>query len=236
MGERGRQACSLLCAISLIAFGGLDAPGDLDDHEGKAEWGLLSAGFVLTRPVERAPFWSADLLPERILTFSDCLAKFLPGTWALRWVEAEPAERKASAQAFGFNSQELERLLDWTTEAQNDGRFLWPNVFGSLEAARAFLREFNPPVPDLFLLGLGLPEDRREAALAEQAPPPGGGPSGIYELLQEPKPLPEGGTFLGWEILGTELFGGQFHSWLCSGLEKVVYERLGGRPNLRSPP
>ena len=43
--------------------------------------------------------------------------------------------------------------------------------------------------------------------------------------------MPDGGWFLGWDLLAFEYGGVSPHSWLCNGLEVEFHNRLGIRPN-----
>ena len=60
---------------------------------------------------------SPQLLPDLIVSGSDCLVNIFPAFWALpRMVDIREEERKQQAEKFGLSNQSLEKLIDWTTK------------------------------------------------------------------------------------------------------------------------
>jgi hypothetical protein len=116
-----------------------------------------------------------------------------------------------------------------------------PNVFLSLATARAFVHDYLASSAGLTLLGLGLHSKYAPTFLREGAP---GGPAarawghtggnagtpGVYAAVREAKTLGAGGAAVGFDQLGHDGLGG-FHSWLCSGLERLVYRNVHIRSN-----
>lgn len=200
-----------------------------------------SGGYLIARIAERAAGRSADLLPERLLSASTCICPRVPDSWALRWVNITDDERLGAASAFGIGPDRLPEVLDWVTEAMDSGAFGWPDVFLSLTTARAFVHDCLPSVEGLALLGLGLPADYVATFLREGAP---GGPAArvwghtganpgtpaVYAAVREGATLASGGAAVGFDLLGYNGLAG-FHSWLCNGLEQLVYQELHIHPN-----
>jgi hypothetical protein len=116
--------------------------------------------------------------------------------------------------------------MTWSTE-EFDRVWGWPCVLYELETARDLHRRFLSSATNLRLLGLALPEDLVPAFLEEAKPIPNEGDIGFYTCLTSDRQIEPGGDPLGWEILG---FDRGFHSWLCNGLEKDVFQALGIRP------
>lgn len=200
-----------------------------------------SGGYVIARRTERAASRSADLLPERLLSASTCICPRVPDSWALRWVNITDDERLSAARAFGIGPDQLPAVIDWVTDAMDSGAFGWPNVFLSLTTARAFVHDCLPSVEGLALLGLGLPAAYVATFLREGAP---GGPAArawghtgatpgtpaVYAAVREGATLVLGGSVVGFDLLGYDGLAG-FHSWLCNGLERLVYQAVHLRPN-----
>lgn len=192
--------------------------------------GLTAGGYFVTRPIERPPHVSAELVPPRVLTVSSCLATLVPDTWALSWVKNTQSERLQELRAAGLPDASLSRVMSWVTKALDAGTFGWPNLFPSLDAARRFTAEFLPPGDESVILGIGLPESTGRRFLSTEKPEAEASPPGVFSTLSLSQPLAAGGEHLGIELLGYE-FTGQFHSWLCSGLEVLVAKRFAVRPN-----
>ncbi|MFY0570970.1 hypothetical protein ACN28E_45050 [Archangium lansingense] len=190
---------------------------------------LVSGGYLVARPAERAPFMDASLVPSRLQSASGCIAPIAPDTWAIDWASCDSAERSAAATRFGVPPERLAELIAWATR-RFDVDFLWPNVFLTLEAAREFCATFVPADSDAFVLGLALASEDVEDFLQQTAPPPREGETGLHRCLARRLPPAEGGVRLGSEVLGAEL-GGTFHSYLCNGLERTFAQQLGARPN-----
>lgn len=191
---------------------------------------LIAGGYYVTRPVERPPYVSAELMPPRILSVSDCLSTMVPDTWALSWVKNTESERLQELRAAGLPDDSLCRVMSWAAKAMDAGAFAWPNSFTSLDTARCFAAEFLPPDHDAVILGIALPESTSRSFLETEKPDADASPPGVYTTLALRNAIAAGGELLGIELLGYE-FTGQFHSWLCNGLEALVAERFGVRPN-----
>jgi hypothetical protein len=171
---------------------------------------------------------SAELLPARLLTASNCIASFVPDAWTFQWTRVAQEERLQTASALGIGLEALPVLMKQVTEGENAGSFGWPNVVKS-EKALAELAHILPSSPEWVVLGLGLHRDNRVSFLRENAPPQGGGAAGVYEMVTQSLALPLGGTCIGFEPLSFEP-GLPPHSWLCNGLETKCFQSLGLRP------
>lgn len=184
-------------------------------------------GYFLTRNFARPEYVSSELLPARVISMSNCLARFVPDVWSLAWSSVSQGERIRSATSFGVDPALLQDLSTYAT-AEFDRSWGWPNVLFDLTFAREFAHRFLAGVDDLRLIGLVLPVDLAPAFIDEARPGPGEGASGLFQCISTGKVPARGGTPLGWEILGFE--HSSFHSWLCNGLEREVFRALGLRP------
>jgi hypothetical protein len=174
---------------------------------------LVAGAYLLVKP--------GPLVGPTGLTASGCLAEIAPGTWAIEWVNTEHADREGHAAAFGIPPEAVPELVAWATGAF-DNEFKWPNVFCTLDAARAFRQRFRPE--GVRLIGLALPVDLVDGFLAVAAPKPQQpgfapmGATGVYDLLSEGQALAPGGLVRGYEVLGHGI-AGDFCSYRCNGLE-----------------
>lgn len=191
---------------------------------------LVSAGFYVTRVLRRPDGLAKQAaLPEWLITLSSCLTEFLPDTWALQWSSSSQAERVEAIEKLGVDSDSLDALVSFATEAFNRGELGWPCVWQSLAAARAVKANFAETNSTLVILELGVPRDYAEKLLVELAPKLGEGTSGLCLRLESRSRLADSGVPIGWEPLGVER-GGSYHSWLCNGLQDHGLAQLGIAP------
>ena len=119
---------------------------------------FLSGGYYLGLRSDRSPHTSAELIPARILSASNCFTYFFPDSWTIRWSSTDADERKESAAALQIPSERIEATVQWATDSFGK-EFGWPNVFYSLESAKAARAEFLPRDLDVATFGLGLHND-----------------------------------------------------------------------------
>jgi len=195
---------------------------------------LTAAGFLLIRPSPRPDWGSGSLLPEEIISGSDCLCPQFPDSYTIKW-SADSEENRAK----GFDSVRLPpdgraAATEWATENFQNS-FGWTGVFYSLQDAEKAKALFFPKDSNILLIGLGLPTELTVEFLeyAAPAPPEEGyapvGASGWFEVVKKLQLLPDG-QFLGFELLNIEC-GNLSHSWLCNHLDVHFSETLGLQPN-----
>ncbi len=195
---------------------------------------FISAGFLVTREVERPSCMSARLLPARIVSASDCIAPFAPDTWCIEWTNDTQERRVGSAGAFGLDSQTLEELTAWATE-RFDRTIRWPNVITDLDTAGELVGRFFGSLPEVRALELCLHRSMTQSLCQEAEPPPQepgfapNGRQGVHEVILQGRPPAHGGNVLGFEPLVFDC--SLSHSWLCNGLETQVEQALGIIPN-----
>lgn len=193
------------------------------------EHALVSGGFYIVELVARPPGLGDELLPERMLTLSACLAAFLPEAWALEWCGASPEERAAGAARLGIAEQHVPDVVAAMTEEFANGTLGWPNVWMDVSAARAAARRFGLSADRVALIELGVPASSVAGLEVALAPGPSEGEPGLRAWLARGAPTRDDGVPLGWELLGAER-GGSLHSWLCNYLHVDASSRLGVRP------
>jgi hypothetical protein len=185
----------------------------------------LSAGYFLVVPGTRPPDLS-DLMPERLITVSDCISDVHPhGNVLLRG--QDPYESKfALPSEYGSNVEELVSMRAWMDRALEVGDLGWPNVFLNVRAAREFRRQFTGATRETRLLGLGLtPEVAAEYVKQEGIEGEDAGDRG-YALLRDAVPLDPSGSCLGFDVLGAEGWG-SYHTFACNALTRPYREHLG---------
>ena len=190
---------------------------------------FVSGGYYLIKPANRAECMSASLLPSRILSASSCIVDMIPDSWAVEWANYSSDERQKAAISFGITQEQLPTVVEWVTGHLAANQIGWPDTFFSIELARAFLHRFLPDGEEVVLTGIALPREMVNEFLIEEKPASNEGTPGAYEAISRHEPLAPGGEILGYEILGYE--AGGFHSWLCNGLETVIYEQFQILPN-----
>ena len=190
--------------------------------------GTVAAGFFVTKAAARDAERSPDLLPAMLTSLSPCIAPSAQVAWGWDVADEEP-----DAVAFGIARDRLPELQPW--EAGHGVSF--PNVFHSLEDARAFVDTFLPDGRDVLIVGAALPAELVDEFLVDQAQTTFDATTGteretcfgVNLVLSARRPLPPGGEPLGFEMV---LYGYNLEcSWLCTGTERAVATALGVTPN-----
>jgi len=190
---------------------------------------IIAAGFLLVKPVSRPAWVSSTLMPEYLVSASACICPRFPGSYAISWCGDPPAERATAFDNIGLEPEKREAATKWATDAFETA-YGWPAVFFTLDSARDARARFFPN-GELVVLGLGLPAQYHETFVREATPPPQQpgfapeGKSGCLIAVEMNRPLPPGGTVLGYEPMN--MMRGQLdHSWLCNHLEQYAADHL----------
>lgn len=191
---------------------------------------FVAGGYFLLKSVSRQMWMAADLLPEAVLSLSECISPSVQIYWG--WHENGQAE----ARRFGVPEDKLAGLRDWLTLTK---KVEFSNVFFTTDAAREFAAEFLTGIEQVHLLGIGLPHGLVEPFLHANPQQIYSANEGQYQsaeygtnaMLRKGEPLSPGGQVLGYEVLSYSYAIG--HSWLCSGLEREMHTLFGIRPNAR---
>src|SRR5687767_4808836 len=195
---------------------------------------LITAGFLLIRPSPRPNWGSERLLPQEIISASDCLCPQFPDAYAITWTSDSEENKAKGFDSIGLSPDLRDVATEWAT-GNFQKSFGWTGVFYSLQAAQSAKEMFFPKDSNILPIGLGLPTEFAVDFLeyAAPAPPKEGyaptGASGWFEVVKKLQPLPEG-QFLGFELLNVD-YGNIAHSWLCNHLDVYFSETLGIQPN-----
>jgi len=195
---------------------------------------LISAGFYLLRPSPCPEQGPMNLLPQQIISASDCLCPQFPGAYAIEWTVVSEEQQAAAFDTVSLPPAKRPEAVEWATRNFQKS-FGWPGVFYCPEEAIRTRDRFFPGESNIQVVGLGLPDEFVEAFLMDAAPRLSGegrtpqGEPGAFEVVKRRQPLPEG-PFLGFELLNVE-HGEVWHSWLCYGLEVDFAVRMDVQPN-----
>jgi hypothetical protein len=185
---------------------------------------FISGGFFLTMPVGRPQFLTT-LVPDLILTLSNCFAEIAPDDWADEGYNYEDQERIEEALKFGIPASAVPSLVAQFTQAVRSNHLT--NFFPSLSLAQEFYHHCTNK-ERVALIGIGLEPSLIPSVLAQLKDDVNQG-YGLIERVNEKEPLEPGGEILGYEPLGFE--GTKFHSWLCHNAPEDAYQKFGIRPN-----
>lgn len=189
-----------------------------------------AGGYFITKYADRPEYFDAGLLPERLVSLSECISPKVMVAWG--W---DLNEYQDEALAFGIPAEKLLELATWS-QAKHEVDIGHPDVFYTLDAAQKFIEAFLPVKDNLLLLGIALPEslvdgflvDNRQRSYNANTQEYIYEPYGINLALSKREPLPSNGEILGFEVVS------QFHhlgdSWLCGGLERDMQQEFGIRP------
>jgi hypothetical protein len=177
-------------------------------------------------------FSPSELMPERAISLSVCISERFQVYWGWRKMGRSPDKIELPIE-------KIEAFNQWNAEANAD-----PDGIYDIADARYAINEFCPNDPDVLLVGVGLHHELLNDFLTYK-PYPDEHPN--YEVYESPTAdqersnllkehfvnkrmsLEKGGHPLGYEVI-SYLYGWS-HSWLCSGLEKDMYELFGIHPN-----
>jgi hypothetical protein len=183
----------------------------------------ISGGYFL---VQRTPLPKniSELLPDKVLTVSDCFARVAPGLWAVDWENRSDKDRANEAAPFGIPAQALPELVKWFSAEMGSDH---PNAFSSVVLAREFYRRFVTADQPL-IIGIGL-QKTLLSSFHEQVVKDVNRGYGLVERVLRGQPIADGGRFLGYEPLGFEAT--HFHTWLCHRAPDEVHSRFKTLPN-----
>jgi hypothetical protein len=182
----------------------------------------LHGGYYITKLVSR-PEWVSLLMPESLLTLSDCLTEVAPGEWTLDWYNYSLQEREEEASKFGIQRERVPELVEFVS-AETKGHF--HNAFPSAEVAVEFHRRFVR-APDALVIGIGLHKTLVSSFKDQLDKDPNRG-LGLLERLEQQVSIARGDAVLGFELLGYSAI--KFHSWICNSLPEAVDKALAIRP------
>lgn len=168
-------------------------------------------GYVLVRLSDRASHMNADILPDKILSASNCICDLYPNIYFNDLYEIKNDEK-----------------INYIKDKISEGKFLSLS-FIDLNSIRDFKQKFYNDIQDqnLKIISLNIHKDNLEEIIKEDRD---------YfwsklELLDKKIPVDKTGEILGFEILGYEYSAESCHSYICNGLENDYKKQFGFQLN-----
>src|SRR5262245_29452213 len=143
--------------------------------------GLMTVGYLLVRPTDRQPFFSAELLPEQVVSASDCICPQFPDDYAIDWCSVPEDRRSQKLAAMGIAVDRQAAARRWATGAFEQ-EFGWSGTFYSPQAAADARQAFVAADVDVRVIGLALSDAALEAFLGHAAPRTTEGESGAFNV------------------------------------------------------
>jgi hypothetical protein len=190
----------------------------------------ILGGYFLVIPATRADYMDQVLLPETIISVSECICGVLPSMGIFRTSDKVQFVDRIK-KTIRLDDNEFSNLEKWLTKKFNNKLFDWPSCFADIDTAKEFQKRFLQKVNEVYLIAIGLTENEAEIFIEEQRAL--GGVGNIRETVMvnlfQKKIDIDINNIIGFDILGLDT--DYFHSYLCHGLEKGFYKELGIKPN-----
>jgi hypothetical protein len=184
----------------------------------------ICGGYYLLKLIPR-PKRVSEILPDHLLTVSNCFTAVLTDIIQLQWDEYEKVKDAIAEEAteFGIPESQIANLVLWAKTQRNNNYLVYTDVAPALELLGRFITD-----PTARVVGIALHLSLLDSFQSQLSKDVNKG-VGLLELVNERRPPAEGGNPVGFEPLGFEAT--KFHSWLCHYAPDEVYKRFGIRPN-----
>jgi hypothetical protein len=155
----------------------------------------------------------SDLLPERLISLSECVCRHLDIVWGWNIENYDHRERLAN---FGIPADKVDAFCQWCIGKE-------PGALYSLDIACEFIAEFLTDTSDVVLVGVAMYKAMVDDFLAANKQKVYFANEHVYKefihgvnyVLSEGNTLPMGGNLLGFEVVGYS-YNDLGHSWLCT--------------------
>ncbi|MFB5197595.1 hypothetical protein ACE198_22250 [Neobacillus sp. KR4-4] len=127
---------------------------------------FILGGYYIITPIERLNYMDKELIPETILSVSECICDVHPKTTVL-WGGSNEAKRKY-IQQLNVSPGTYKEIEKWVEDKIEAGVFGFPQVFTTIELAREFLAKFLCHLSVTKIIGIGLPEEYVEAFIEHE--------------------------------------------------------------------
>jgi hypothetical protein len=174
----------------------------------------------------------SNVLPDKILSGSTHICPKFPDGWIFDWVVDETSirEREYAKGIAGLSPSEFSTAQKDFEELLQKNRFGFPNVFMDSNIALEKYNQYFHSVPDLKILGFGLPESYIDNFFAEHDSD-GFEPirrNGVYVKLSQ-KEIYDGNVSIGYDLLC--FTGADYCSFLCGSMESEIHDKYGVQYN-----
>jgi len=185
----------------------------------------IFGGYYLVQGVDK-PSWISNIISTPVIwVLTDCICDFMPTYTLLPGCESTDEIISEISNHTGLSVEEIESMKTTVENMLSTKQLGWPNVFHTLDSAQDFYEKHLSKAKNFKILGIAFSEKDAEEFLIEENPN-NSQDIGILNVLSKRQEIPSNINSLGFEILGHE-YGGDFHSFLCNGLEKDFAEKLG---------
>lgn len=188
----------------------------------------ILGGYFVIQAAARSSCMNINLLPDKILSVSECVCNVIPNTWALSWTSKTIEDIEQADYNRQLLDVELIQLEEWTTQQFNKGNIGWQYGFSNLVTAQEFCKKFLKTKDDIYILGIGLSQEDTTIFIEEEEPTKGMGSTLVYDVLCRNEVI-DSTELLGFDVLGFDI--GYFHSYICNGLENEFNARFDIKPN-----
>lgn len=185
----------------------------------------IFGGYFLVQGVDTPPRMAETISVPVLWALTDCICNILPTYALLPGCESTDETISEIINYTGLSANDLESMKTTIEGMLKTKQIGWPNVFQTLESAQLFYSKHLSKSDNFKILGIAFPEKDAEVFINEENPNNVDG-IGIFDVLSMHQEIPSNVNVLGFEVLGHE-YGGDFHSFLCNGLEKDFSEKLG---------
>jgi len=184
----------------------------------------ICGGYYVLKAIPR-PSDLSDILPDKLLTMSDCFTKVVRDIIQLQWDNYDNVREAIADEArdFGISDARIPELTSWAKAQHNTNYNVYSEIEPALELRQRFITDHSTHV-----VGIGLHTSLLDSFQSQLLKDANHG-LGLLELVNEKRPPADGGNVLGFEPLGFDAT--KFHSWLCHYAPDEAYKRFGIRPN-----
>lgn len=186
------------------------------------------AGYVVVQDVPYQPYFGGPL-PAVVTSISSCQTASIPDVSWLSWGNVTAEQRESARRAFELSEERATELTTVVDRLFAENEICWPRYLQSDEAVRAILA-LLPSTARFRVIGVAMHESLVAELVELVADVPSAARS-LVAAIETRRPLPPGGTTLGFEPLCTDYDGTPSCSWLCNGLIAPFVARCQSTPN-----
>ena len=195
------------------------------------------AGYYLIQGVQASskPDWmdKKNMLPDKIWSGSRHICPKLPDAWIFEWVTDNTSgpEWQRAKEKLKFSPSEFSAMQKDFEDLFKKDQFGFPNVFMNPNIASEMYHRYFHKVPDLKLLGLGLPEMDLDTFFEEYGKPGSEllANNGVYKKLEQEETVSTNLSEIGFDLLC--FTGADYCSFLCGSMESEIHEKYGVQYN-----
>ncbi|QVK17041.1 hypothetical protein KHQ81_09085 [Mycoplasmatota bacterium] len=168
-----------------------------------------NAGYMLVKITDRASCMNDNVLPQKILSVSACIC------------DQFPFEVKKARESLHIDNKTFKVMKKWVQVKINEGKIFCNSLFIDLSDIKEFYNLFFTNLNQIKIIGLNIHKKYFDIIIEEE----NNHSYGVAEVIKPKRPADSTGKILGYEILG------DFHSYICNGLEDDYYKEFNLKLN-----